>query len=46
MVPSDSQRSRVRISIVLAVLLCAAMLAVAPWRSAGAQADIADAHGA
>jgi hypothetical protein len=39
MVPSDSQRPRVRISIVLAVLACAAMLAVAPWRSAGAQAD-------
>ena len=39
MVPSDSQRPRVRISIGLAVLACAAMLAVAPWRSAGAQAD-------
>lgn len=34
----DSQR-RSRISIVIAVLVCAAMLAVAPWRSAGAQAD-------
>jgi hypothetical protein len=39
MVPSDSQRSRVRLSVAAAVLLCAAMLAVAPWRSAGAQAE-------
>ena len=39
MVPSDAQRSRVRISVAAAVLLCAAMLAVAPWRSAGAQAE-------
>jgi hypothetical protein len=39
MVPSDTQRPRVRISIVLAVIACAAMLAVAPWRSAGAQAE-------
>jgi hypothetical protein len=39
MAPSDSQRRRGRISIVIAVLACAAMLAVAPWRSAGAQAD-------
>jgi len=39
MVPSDSQRSRVRLSVAVAVLLCAAMLAVAPWRSAGAQAE-------
>jgi len=39
MVPSNSQRSRVRLSVAAAVLLCAAMLAVAPWRSAGAQAE-------
>jgi hypothetical protein len=39
MVPSDAQRSRVRLSVAAAVLLCAAMLAVAPWRSAGAQAE-------
>jgi hypothetical protein len=39
MVPSDSQRSRVRLSVAAAVLLCAAMLAVALWRSAGAQAE-------
>jgi len=30
---------RSRISIAIAVLVCAAMLAVAPWRSAGAQAE-------
>lgn len=49
MVPSDSQRSRVRLSVAAAVLLCAAMLAVAPWRSAGAQAGTRmhmDMHGA
>jgi len=39
MVPSDSQRSRVRLSVAAAVLLYATMLAVAPWRSAGAQAE-------
>jgi hypothetical protein len=38
MAPSDSQRWRVRLSVAAAVLLCAAMLAVAPWRPAGAQA--------
>ena len=38
MVPSDAHRSRVRLSVAAAVLLCATMLAVAPWRSDGAQA--------
>jgi hypothetical protein len=39
MTPSDAERRRTRVSIVLAVLACAAMLAVAPWRSAGAEAS-------
>ncbi|HEX2377590.1 MAG TPA: hypothetical protein VHI30_08535 [Gaiellales bacterium] len=39
MVPSNAQRSRLRLSVAAAVLLCTAMLAVAPWRSAGAQAE-------
>ena len=39
MVPSNARRSRLRLSVAAAVLLCAAMLAVAPWRSAGAQAE-------
>jgi hypothetical protein len=38
MVPTDAERRRVRLSIAIAVFVCAAMLAVAPWRSAGAQA--------
>ena len=39
MVPTDVERRRTRLSIVLAVIACAAMLAVAPWRSAGAEAS-------
>jgi hypothetical protein len=39
MVPTDAERRRTRFSIVLAVIVCAAMLAVAPWRSAGAEAS-------
>ena len=38
LVPTDAERRRVRLSIAIAVFVCAAMLAVAPWRSAGAQA--------
>jgi hypothetical protein len=39
MVPSDSHRLRARVPTAIAVLVCAVMLAAAPWRSAGAQAD-------
>jgi len=39
MVPTHAERRRVRFSVVIAVIACAAMLAVAPWRSAGAEAS-------
>lgn len=39
MIPTESERRRTRFSLVLAVIACAAMLAVAPWRSAGAEAS-------